>query len=153
MANQEATRGRIHKISVSVKTGTKKTNVGQAQLVTDHGIEGDAHAGTNRQVSLLAWESFDKINSDLLTVQPGEFAENITTVGISLADVTIGQRLLIGDNVELMITQIGKKCHHGCYIREIVGDCIMPREGVFARVIRGGPIRVGDSIGMRQNAL
>lgn len=151
MESPESTKGKIYRISVSAEVGTKKANVPQAQLVARFGILGDAHAGSDRQVSLLPHESFAKINNDALTVEPGEFAENITTEGISFSSAVVGQRLFIGNSVELLITQIGKECHEGCYIRQVVGDCIMPREGVFAQVIQGGLIQVGDRIGWHHN--
>lgn len=139
--------GQIHKISISIRKGDKKQNISHAVLLEQHGIEGDAHAGSARQVSLLPFESFDKIREKLATIAPGDFAENITTVGLDFSGAKIGARLRIGDRVELEITQIGKTCHLGCYIREVVGDCIMPREGIFASVIREGDIATGDQIG------
>lgn len=139
--------GQIHKISISIRKGDKKQNISHAVLIEQHGIEGDAHAGSARQVSLLPFESFDKIREKLATIAPGDFAENITTVGLDFSGAKIGARLRIGDRVELEITQIGKTCHLGCYIREVVGDCIMPREGIFASVIREGDIATGDQIG------
>ncbi|RME19418.1 MAG: MOSC domain-containing protein [Candidatus Zixiibacteriota bacterium] len=140
--------GRIHRISISAEKGTKKQNVPSAELRADFGIVGDAHAGSGRQVSLLPLESFDLIRKKLSDIQPGDFAENLTITGVELQKARVGTRLVIGDRVELVVTQIGKECHHGCYIREIVGDCIMPREGVFASVVTGGRITVGDSITM-----
>ena len=145
--------GRIHRISISEEKGDKKYNVDTAVLVTDYGIEGDAHAGSQRQVSLLPFESFDKVRGAIEDIKPGDFAENITTVGLDFSNVTIGSSLRIGDSIKLEITQIGKECHHGCYIRELVGDCIMPREGVFARVIQGGTFRIGDTICWENNEL
>lgn len=140
--------GRIHKISISENKGEKKRNIDRAELVDDYGILGDAHAhaGSGRQVSLLPFESFSKVQNDIVDINPGDFAENITTSGLDLSTAVIGRRLKIGRTARLEISQIGKKCHHGCYIREIVGDCIMPREGIFARVIKGGPIETGDRI-------
>ena len=140
------TNGQVHRISVSSTKGSKKTNVEKVELRQDHGIVGDAHAGSERQVSLLPFESFDKVSERGLEVQPGEFAENITTVGVEYDSVMLGDCLLVGDGIELEVIQIGKECHNGCYIREIVGDCIMPREGIFTRVVRGGNLQVGDSI-------
>jgi len=133
----------------SEKKGTKKTPVPEVIIREDFGVVGDAHADctTHRQVSLLAIESIDKMRSkgfDFL--QPGDFAENITTRGIDLASLPIGTRLTVGKEVILEITQIGKECHAACAIRRQVGDCIMPREGIFARVIRGGRVKAGDSI-------
>lgn len=138
--------GQILRISVSSDKGTKKQNVERACLVDDFGLEGDAHAGSDRQVSLLPYESFARVQNDLIDIKPGDFAENITTVGLDYSQVRIGKSLRIGDSIRLIITQIGKECHRGCYIREIVGDCIMPREGVFARVGQGGTVGIGDSI-------
>lgn len=140
--------GRILRISISAEKGTKKQNVPNAELRADYGIVGDAHAGSERQVSLLPFESFDLIRKKLSDIQPGDFAENLTITGVELQKVRVSTRLIIGDGVELVVTQIGKKCHHGCYIRKIVGDCIMPREGVFATVVAGGRIMVGDSVTM-----
>lgn len=137
----------IANISISANKGEKKHNVDRAVLEQDYGVVGDAHAGTARQVSLLPYESFAKIREKLKTVKPGDFAENITTVGLDFSAARVGARLRIGEHAQLEITQIGKECHDGCYIREVTGDCIMPREGVFATVIKSGPITVGDSIG------
>ena len=133
----------------SEKKGTKKTPVAEVIIKEDYGVVGDAHADctTHRQVSLLAMESIDKMRSkgfDFL--QPGDFAENITTKGINLASLPIGTRLNVGKEVILEMTQIGKECHAACAIRQQVGDCIMPREGIFARVIRGGHAKAGDHI-------
>lgn len=141
-----STSAKIHSISVSESKGTKKRNIPRAMLVVDHGIEGDAHAGSGRQVSLLPLESFAKLDSALVQLYPGVFAENLTTTGLDFTGVEVGRKLRVGKSAELEITQIGKECHHGCYIRELVGDCIMPREGIFARVLKGGEIQVGDSL-------
>ncbi len=138
--------GEIYRISVSPETGIKKKNVDSARLAEDFGIVGDAHAGSERQVSLLPFEAFGEVREQLPQIKPGDFAENITTRGLEMSSVSAGDRLRIGDSVRLVITQIGKKCHHGCYIREAVGDCIMPRMGLFARIVSGGTIRVGDNI-------
>ncbi|MFH1374150.1 MAG: MOSC domain-containing protein [bacterium] len=136
----------IHRISVSKVRGDKKNNVDEALLADDWGIVGDVHAGSERQVSLLPLESFAKLDSDLIDINPGDFAENLTTTGLDFIGVTVGNRLTVGEEITLEITQIGKECHRGCRILEIVGDCIMPREGLFAKVIRGGIIKTGDSI-------
>jgi MOSC domain-containing protein YiiM len=121
--------------------------VPSATLKTDFGIVGDAHAAHwHRQVSLLAVESIDKMIAAGATVTPGDFAENITTEGIDLFKLPIGTRLKIGSGTELELTQIGKECHSRCEIFEKVGDCIMPREGVFAKVTKPGAIKVGDGI-------
>ncbi|OGO18196.1 MAG: molybdenum cofactor sulfurase [Chloroflexi bacterium RBG_16_50_11] len=136
-------------VCTSEKKGTTKTPVAEVVIKEDYGVVGDAHAdcATHRQVSLLAMESIDKMRSkgfDFL--KPGDFAENITTKGINLATLPIGTRLNVGKDVVLEMTQIGKECHAACAIRQQVGDCIMPREGIFARVIRGGRVKAGDTI-------
>jgi len=134
-------------VSVSDRKGVVKENVPLVELVVNHGVKGDAHAeGGHRQVSLLALESIDKMRAAGAEVNPGDFAENITTKGLAVDKLPVGTRLRIGGDAELTITQIGKACHQGCAIRELVGDCIMPREGVFARVDRGGVVRPGDLI-------
>ena len=141
------TKGRIKAISVSKKKGMQKANVPKAELQADFGIVGDAHAGNwHRQISLLAVESIDKMVAKGAKVAPGNFAENITTEGINLFELSIGSKLKLGENVELEVTQFRKKCHSKCVIFEQVGDCIMPREGVFAKVIKAGQINVGDVI-------
>jgi MOSC domain-containing protein YiiM len=140
------TPGRIHSISTSKTKGDKKYNVEQARLIDNFGIEGDAHAGTVRQVSLLPFESFSKVANDIIDINPGDFAENLTIEGMNFSGAVIGGRIGIGDNIELEIVQIGKECHDDCRIKEITGDCIMPREGIFTRVICGGDIKIGDSI-------
>jgi MOSC domain-containing protein YiiM len=139
-------RGNIAAISVSMEKGVPKSNVAQARLIEDWGIEGDAHAGHwHRQVSLLALESIATIRALGVDVQPGDFAENITTEDVDLSVVQVGDHLFVGD-CELEITQIGKECHSRCSIYARVGDCVMPREGLFARVVCGGTIRVGDGV-------
>jgi MOSC domain-containing protein YiiM len=111
------------------------------------GMQGDAHAGDwHRQLSLLAQESIDKMQGHGLVLQPGDFAENITTQGLDLLTLPIGTRVQVGNDVTMEITQIGKECHLGCEIRKLVGDCVMPREGIFARVITSGTIQAGDII-------
>ena len=140
-------KGRIKAISISEERGTQKVNVPEAELKANFGIIGDAHAGDwNRQISLLDFESIDKINKKGLDISPGDFAENITTEGIDLGTLMIGSRLRLGNNVELEITQFGKTCHGQCQIYERIGDCVMPRKGVFAKVFRGGSIRIGDTV-------
>jgi MOSC domain-containing protein YiiM len=132
----------------SEKKGTKKTPVAEVVIKEEYGVVGDAHADctTHRQVSLLAIESIDKMRSKGFDLNPGDFAENITTMGINLVSIPIGTRFNVGQEVILEMTQIGKECHAACAIRQQVGDCIMPREGVFARVIRGGRVKAGDDI-------
>lgn len=135
-------------VNISEKKGTPKKNIIEGTLLADFGFEGDAHAGKwHRQVSLLAKESIEKaqgMRTDGLC--HGMFAENITTEGIVLHTLPIGTRLKIGDEAVIEISQIGKECHDGCAIRQLVGQCIMPKEGVFARVITSGKVRVGDKI-------
>jgi len=140
-------RGTIKAISISKRRGTKKTNVDSAELKTDLGIVGDAHAGNwHRQVSLLASEAIEKAGKIGMTLRPGDFAENITTDGIDLDALKIGSRLKLGKTAEIEITQFGKNCHGRCEIFKQLGECIMPRRGVFARVIKGGNINIGDTI-------
>ncbi|UCE50369.1 MAG: MOSC domain-containing protein [Phycisphaerales bacterium] len=140
-------KGRIKAISVSEEKGTQKANVPEAELKVDCGIVGDAHAGQwHRQVSLLAFESIEKMITMGADVSPGNFAENITTEGIDLLALSMGDRIRLGDSVELEVTQFGKECHSHCEIFQQVGDCIMPREGIFAKVIKPGLISVGDVI-------
>jgi MOSC domain-containing protein YiiM len=138
--------GRVRAISISVQKGVPKTNVPQAELQADFGIVGDAHAGGPRQVSLLAGEQIDELREETADIAPGDFAENITTQGLDLRLLRVGNRLRIGATVELEITQLGKRCHGRCAIFERLGDCIMPREGAFARVVQPGLIQVGDAI-------
>ena len=141
-----AHRANVIAISTSTVKGVPKSNVLSAELVSDWGLQGDAHAGKwPRQVSLLAVESISKMRAKGAQVNPGNFAENITTFGLVLTDLEIGRHLRIGQ-AELEITQIGKECHSRCTIYQQVGDCVMPREGVFAKVLTGGNIRAGDMI-------
>ncbi len=135
-------------VCTSKKKGTKKQPVPEIYVREDYGVEGDAHADstTHRQISLLANESIDKMRSKGFALEPGDFAENITTEGIDLASLPVGTRISAGDEVVLEMTQIGKECHAACAIRRQVGDCIMPREGIFARVVRGGRVKAGDVI-------
>jgi len=140
-------QGRIVAVSTSLRKGQKKSNLSECKLIKDKGFEGDAHAGEwHRQVSLLAMESINKIRDKGIDVAPGDFAENITTSGIEIWQLALGTRLAVGSEVELEITQIGKECHDRCAIYHQVGDCVMPREGIFARVLRGGKVKPGDTI-------
>jgi len=140
-------RGAIRIISVSKKKGMKKSNVDMATLKEDFGIIGDAHGGTkNRQVSLLAEESIEKMKAKGLNVGPGDFAENITTEGVDLLSLKIGTKLKAGRDAILEISQIGKECHTRCNIYYQAGDCVMPKEGIFARVLKGGVISPGDGL-------
>ena len=130
----------ILSINISERTGEQKAPVERAELRENHGIVGDAHAGGwHRQVSLLAEEDIDTMRGKGVEIGFGDFAENITTRGIDLGSLPVGARLSLGAAV-LEVTQIGKECHTGCAISRTVGDCVMPRRGVFARVIRGGKI-------------
>jgi MOSC domain-containing protein YiiM len=138
---------KIIAVCTSQNKEERKTDVGQGLLVTDHGLQGDAHAGPwHRQVSLLAVESIDKMRALGLNVGPGDFAENLTTEGIELFTLPIGTRIKLGAEALGEVTQIGKVCHDRCAIYYQAGDCIMPREGIFIRVLRGGPIKVGDPV-------
>ena len=140
-------RGRIVAVSVSHRKGEPKHNVDQARLLADHGLEGDAHAeGGIRQLSLLAQESIDKMVAAGAKVKVGDFAENLTVEGLAVMYLPVGTRLKVGGEIELEVTQIGKKCHAGCAIRELIGDCVMPREGIFARVLKDGLVKPGDII-------
>ncbi|MDD2251783.1 MAG: MOSC domain-containing protein [Dehalococcoidales bacterium] len=135
-------------VCVSPDKGTKKKDVGRAVLVKDYGIENDGHANSNthRQVSLLSLSSIEKMKKLGLEVSSGDFAENITVSGMNVSDLPIGTRLKIGNEAVVEITQIGKECHNHCAIFSQVGTCIMPVEGVFARVIEGGEISTGTPI-------
>ena len=139
---------RVIAVCRSDKKGTRKEVVNEGQFKEDYGFVGDAHAdcSTHRQVSLLARESIDKMRNLGFDVGPGDFAENLTTEGIDIASLPIGTRLSIGKGVNLEITQIGKECHTGCAIFRQIGKCVMPKEGVFAKVIRGGIVGTGDQI-------
>lgn len=140
-------KGKIKAISISKQQGTSKYNVPKAELEIGLGIVGDAHAGNwHRQVSLLAEESIQKLRAKGVQVTSGSFAENITTEGINLQKLTIGSKLRLGPIVEIEITQLGKNCHSACRIFQQIGDCIMPREGIFAKVIKSGQIKIGDTI-------
>jgi MOSC domain-containing protein YiiM len=139
--------GKIIAVCRSAKTGERKTDIRRGMLRTDHGLEGDAHARNwHRQVSLLARESIRKMQEKGLAVGPGDFAENITTEGIDLAALPVGTRLRLGEEAVVEITQIGKTCHSKCNIYRQAGDCVMPREGVFAAVKTGGAIKKGDTV-------
>ena len=137
---------RIFRISVSGTRGDKKRNVASARVIENLGIEGDAHFGTERPVSLLSYESFSELDSGTLEINPGDFAENITTLGLEYDNVRPGTRIALGEQVVVEVIQIGKECHNGCIIKETVGDCIMPRRGVFARPLRGGLLSEGDEV-------
>ena len=142
------TESTVEAICISGKKGMVKREIEEVFFENDWGIEQDAHAGKwHRQVSLLAAESIDRVKQQLPTLKNGAFAENIITRNIDLTAVKIGDQLHLGEDVILEITQIGKKCHNdGCVIKKATGDCIMPKEGLFARVISGGTLQKGDVI-------
>lgn len=144
--------GHIVAISISKKRGIPKSNVPTANLIENHGIEGDVHAGNwHRQVSFLALESIDKMRkAGIPSLRPGAFAENITTEFIDIPNIKVGTRVRIGKEAVLEITQIGKECHHHCAIYRKIGDCVMPREGIFAIVIKSGQIFEGDEVVVEQ---
>lgn len=147
MTNKLENAGRVVAVSISDRKGVKKWNVEAVNLLVEHGLEKDAHAGKwHRQVSLLGMESIQKILDKGLNVAAGDFAENITTEGICLWKLPVGTRFRIGDFAMVEVTQIGKTCHHHCAIYHQVGDCVMPKEGIFVRVLEGGTIRPGDRI-------
>ena len=138
---------KIVAVSTSDTKGVRKENVPSALLIPEHGIENDAHAGKwHRQVSLLARESIDKMIGKGLDVGPGDFAENLTTEGLELTSLPLGQRLRLGTESLVEVTQIGKTCHDHCAIYYQAGDCVMPREGIFVKVLKGGTIKPGDAI-------
>ena len=140
-------KGKIRAISVSQDRGTSKHNIPEAELREDFGIMGDAHGGNwHRQVSLLAEESIEKMKAKGADVSEGDFAENITTQGIDLQARKIGSKLKLGPIAEIKVTQFGKECHSHCEIFQQIGDCVMPREGVFAKVTKSGQIKTGDAI-------
>lgn len=140
-------KGKVVAINISGKKGMRKKPIKEAVIKTDYGIEGDAHASGewHRQISLLAIESIKKMQDLGLKVNPGDFAENITTEGINLPALPVGTKMTIGE-VELEVSQIGKVCHTRCNIYYQAGDCVMPKEGIFVKVLHGGKIQEGDTI-------
>lgn len=141
--------GKIIAVCTSKNKQTKKKPLsGGGQVIENFGLEGDAHAdsGWHRQISLLAQESIDKMKAQGLNVNAGDFAENLTTTGIDLKSLPIGTILHVGEEVFLEVTQIGKKCHTPCAIYHQIGNCVMPTEGIFAVVLKGGFIEPGDEI-------
>lgn len=138
--------GTIKAICISERKGTQKKFVEVAKFVENHGIEGDAHAGNwHRQISLLSYGQIADFNARGADVHDGAFGENVIVEGIDVEKLPVGAKLTCQD-VELEITQIGKDCHVRCHIFHKMGDCIMPKHGVFAKVIKGGAVRVGDTI-------
>lgn len=144
------TKTEVYRISLSKEKHTPKQNTQVAELLEDYGIMGDAHAGSKRQVSLLSYEAYMRFlesRDDISEIKPGDFADNITTIGLPFEEAKVGKKIFIGSEIELEVTEIGKSgCHTGCNIRKSIGDCIMPREGIFAKVIKGGQFFVGDDI-------
>ena len=138
--------GCVVSVNVAEAKGVRKTPCDEIVLVADHGVDGDGHAGPwHRQVSLLAQESIDTMRARGLEVGPGDFAENVTTEGVEVATLPVGSRLRLGET-RVEVTQIGKVCHDRCAIFYQAGDCVMPREGIFARVLEGGRLRAGDEV-------
>ncbi|MFH1823725.1 MAG: MOSC domain-containing protein [Candidatus Firestonebacteria bacterium] len=145
--------GKIFSINLSKSKGVSKLSVNEAKLVENFGFENDVHAGTDlRQVSLLSIESIrkqkecKKVKKTGMVLKPGDFAENITTEGMDLSKLKIGYELKIGENILLEVTKIGKECQRYCSIYYKTGDCIMPREGIFVKVVKGGIVKKGDKI-------
>ena len=144
---KQVQKGRVLAVNISEEKGTKKTNIQACELFKDFGLKDDAHAGPwHRQVSLLANESIEKMRAKGLNVSFGDFAENITTEDIDLVHLPIGTEIHIGDSVLLRVTQIGKECHERCAVYYQAGDCVMPKEGIFAEVLSEGEVKVGDEI-------
>lgn len=142
--------GKVIAVCTSPEKGTQKKNVGKGIFLEDFGLEGDAHGGKwHRQVSLLSYEKIEQFRNRGAEVEDGAFGENLVVEGIDFRSLPVGTRLECGD-VILEMTQIGKECHHGCQIYQKMGDCIMPREGVFAKVIRGGMIQTGDEMQVQE---
>ncbi len=138
--------GKVLSVNISEQKGEKKHNIDEAYIKEGYGLENDAHGGDwHRQVSLLSLSSFEKMRNWGAEVYYGDFAENLTVDGMDVYVLPVGTRLKAGEAM-LEVTQIGKECHQGCAIREQVGDCVMPREGIFARVLESGRIKVGDAI-------
>lgn len=136
----------IKAVCISEKKGTAKINVGQAEIIENYGLKDDAHAGNwHRQVSLLSYEKIEEFKALGADVKDGDFGENLIVEGIDLRTLPIGTKIVINE-VILEVTQIGKECHSGCAIAQAVGKCIMPTEGIFARVLRGGIVRTGDNV-------
>jgi molybdenum cofactor synthesis domain-containing protein len=145
--------GRVVSVNVAAEKGVRKQPVAVVNLVPEHGVEGDAHAGPwHRQVSLLANESIEKMKPACPTVDPGAFGENLTTEGIVVYELPVGARLRVAGTL-LEVTQIGKVCHDRCAIFYQAGDCVMPREGIFVRVLEGGDVKAGDEIRLEKRSL
>lgn len=140
-------KGKVLEINISDKKGVVKTPISEGNFIVDFGLEGDAHGGDwHRQISLLGIESVDKMRLEgVEDLEFGSFAENITTEGVVLYEIPVGTKLKIGDTIQ-EVTQIGKECHTGCAISQRVGACVMPKEGIFTKVLKAGKVKVGDTI-------
>ncbi|MCY6353791.1 MOSC domain-containing protein [Clostridium sp. ZS2-4] len=142
---------KILAVCISKEKGTAKINVGQAEMIENHGLKGDAHAGNwHRQVSLLSYEKIEDFKKTGVDIDDGAFGENLIVEGIDLPKLPIGTKFKINE-VEMEVTQIGKECHSHCRIYDTVGDCIMPREGIFAKVLKGGIVSNGDEVKVIEN--
>lgn len=140
-------KGKIVAVCRSEKKGTVKIEIDEGLLIENSGLEKDAHSGKrHRQISLLGVESINKMKGKGFKIKHGDFAENLTVKGIVLYQLPLGTKLKVGENVLLEVTQIGKECHQGCEIRKKIGDCVMPREGIFSRVLKGGKVKAGNEI-------
>lgn len=143
--------GNVLAVCISPKKGTEKKNVGSARFIEDWGVENDSHAGKwHRQVSLLSHDKVEEFRARGAEVEHGAFGENLVVSGIDFRALPVGTHFVCND-VELELTQIGKECHSGCAIYQKMGECIMPREGVFAKVIHGGTISVGDTLRIKED--
>jgi MOSC domain-containing protein YiiM len=139
--------GKIVAICISKKKGVQKKDVKQCRLIENYGLEGDAHAGSwHRQISLLSIEGRLVMENKGVKLNAGDFGENVLTEGVDFANILVGYKLRLGKDALVRVTQIGKECHDRCHIYYQVGDCIMPREGIFAEVLRGGVIKIDDDI-------
>ncbi|MGM0379056.1 MAG: cyclic pyranopterin monophosphate synthase MoaC [Bacillota bacterium] len=148
----ETLKGEIKNVCISEKKGVAKNKVDFIEVIKDFGIKDDAHAGKwHRQISLLANEEIDKMKKEGLELKPGAFGENIITKGLVLNELPVGSHIYIGKDVVLKVTQIGKKCHDKCAIYDKVGHCIMPKKGIFTKVVKGGKIKSGDLMEVKLN--
>lgn len=145
-------KGFVHSVCTSEKKGIRKHEVQSARLIAGWGIDGDAHAGGwHRQVSLLSIEDINVMKNFIPSLKPGDFAENIVIQGLDLGPVEVGDRIIIGEDIILEVTQIGKECHSACEIQKLTGRCIMPHKGVFAKVRKGGRIKREDTVVLRES--
>lgn len=145
-------KGFVHSVCTSEKKGIRKHEVQSARLTAGWGIEGDAHAGRwHRQVSLLSIEDINVMKNFIPSLKPGDFAENIVIQGLDISPVEVGDRIIIGEDIILEVTQIGKECHSACEIQKLTGRCIMPHKGVFAKVQKGGRIKREDTVVLRES--